>query len=171
MADAERAPRALTLGRLLAQVSRLVGGRLRVKMEGIGIHHAQALVLFELWQDDGMAQNVLAQALGITPATATNTLQRMERDGWVERRRDATDQRVVRVHLTRKAATLRDEVRTSLRELDDEVASALSEGERTVLRELLLKVRRHLASQGGIVARPPEEAAEGRGREGPEAMP
>jgi DNA-binding MarR family transcriptional regulator len=150
MADPQQDPRRLNLGHLLAQVSRLVGSRMRAKMEGLGLHRAQALILFQLWHDDGMAQNVLARSLHITPATATNTLQRMERDGWIERRRDGTDQRIVRVNLTAKARALQEEVQTSLRELDEEMTLALSDEERRILRESLLKVRRHLAEDVGV---------------------
>lgn len=168
MTDPRQDPRRLSLGHLLAQVSRLVGGKMRAKMEGLGLHRAQALFLFQLWHDDGLAQNVLARALQITPATATNTLQRMERKGWIERRRDGTDQRIVRVHLTAKARALQDEVRTSLQELDEEMTAALSDEERRVLRESLLKVRRHLADEKydgpGGSSRGAKERREGRGK-------
>ena len=137
----------LTLGHLLAKVSRFVGGRMRMKLDGIGLRHAQGMILFHLWRQDGIAQNVLAQALHITPPTATNTLQRMERDGWIERRRDATDQRVVRVYLTAKASALREEVRASFRDLDQELTSMLTEKECGILMGSLLKVR-HLLSEG-----------------------
>jgi DNA-binding MarR family transcriptional regulator len=103
------------------------------------------MILFHLWHKDGMAQNVLAQALHITPPTATNTLQRMERDGWIERRRDATDQRIVRVYLTDKARALRAEARTTFRELDRELTSVLTDSERGILMTSLLKVQRHLS--------------------------
>ena len=77
-----------SLGHLLASVSRLVGGRMRMRLEEIGLPHAQGMILFFLWRKDGTAQNVIARSLHITPPTATSTLQRMERDGWVQRRRD-----------------------------------------------------------------------------------
>jgi MarR family transcriptional regulator, organic hydroperoxide resistance regulator len=141
MPPSPQAPPKLSLGHLLANVSRLVGSRMRMMLEDIGLHHAQAMVLFHLWHEDGIAQNVLAQALHITPPTATNTLQRMERDGWVQRRRDAVDQRVVRVHLTAKARALRDTARGTFRELDGELTAVLSDEERRVLMTSLVKVR------------------------------
>jgi DNA-binding MarR family transcriptional regulator len=134
-----------TLGHLLANVSRLVGSRMRIKLEAIGLHHAQGMILFHLWRKDGIAQNVLAQALHITPPTATSTLQRMERDGWIERRRDADDQRVVRVYLTDKARTLRTEARVSLQEIDRELTSVLTDEERKRLIASLTKVHHHLS--------------------------
>lgn len=147
MPDPAQDLHAMTLGHLLAQVSRLVGGRMRAAMEGLGLHRAQALVLFQLWQEDGVAQGALARALHITPATATNTLRRMERAGWIERRRDPADQRIVRVHQTPRAGALREEVRASLRRLDDDVTAVLSAAERRTFRDLLLKVHRHLAPE------------------------
>jgi DNA-binding MarR family transcriptional regulator len=139
----------MTLGHLLASVSRLVGSRMRRMLAEFGLNHAQAMVLFHLWRADGIAQNVLAQALHITPPTATSTLQRMERDGWVQRRRDEADQRVVLVHLTFKARALREEARGSFRELDRELTAALSDDERRVLMASLVKVRHHLLPAAG----------------------
>jgi len=133
-----------TLGQLLAQVCRLAGKRRRLRLERIGLHHAQGMVLFHLWKEDGISQGALAEALQITPATACNTLQRMERGDWIERRRDQEDQRIVRVYLTEKARDLHEDARTSLREFDREMGSALSEAEQATLRQSLLKVRHYL---------------------------
>ena len=145
MIDSKHGPKKLTLGHLLAKVSRLVGGRMRMKLEGIGLRHAQGMILYQLWHRDGIAQNVLAQALHITPATATNTLQRMEHNGWIERRRDAKDQRIVLVYLTEKAKALRVEARASFRELDRELDAMLTDDERKSLMALLSKIHGHLS--------------------------
>ncbi|HSH69261.1 MAG TPA: MarR family transcriptional regulator [Deferrisomatales bacterium] len=147
MTDPQPDSRGPTLAHLLAQVSRLVGGRMRARMEGLGLRRAQALALFQLWHEDGMAQNVLARALHISPATATSTLQGMERDGWIARGRDPVDQRIVRVHLTPKARTLQAEVQGSLEALDEELTAGLSGEEQRLLRESLLKVRSRLAPE------------------------
>jgi len=141
-------PRKLTLGQLLSQVCRLTGDRLRVKMEGIGLHKGQGFILFHLWHHDGIAQNVIAHALHVSPATVTSMLQRMERDGWITRARDPEDQRVVRVHLTEKAKALHEEVRASFRNLEKEVTSVLTKDERKALQELLVKLHEHLAPEG-----------------------
>ena len=145
MKNSQQNPQKMALGHLLANVSRLVGGRMRMRLQEFGLYHAQGMILFHLWREDGMAQNVLAQALHITPPTATNTLQRMERDGWIQRRRDASDQRFVRVYLTERARALREEARTSFQELDRELTAVLSENERLILTAALLKVHQHLA--------------------------
>ncbi|MDD5263917.1 MAG: MarR family transcriptional regulator [Candidatus Bipolaricaulis sp.] len=143
-----RKPEEMTLGQLLTEVARLTGDRLRIQMKQIGLHRAQAFALFCLWHHDGLAQNELARRIHVTPAAVTPMLQRMERDGWVERRTDPDDQRISRVYMTEKAGALRRQATTIFRELDAEVAGALSTDEQAVLRELLMKVhaefRRHM---------------------------
>jgi len=155
MTKREHDPQKLTLGQLLSQVCRLTGDRLRVKMEEIGLHKGQGFILFHLWRHDGIPQNVIAQARHVSPATMTNTLQRMERDGWITRERDAEDQRIVRVHLTEKAKALHEEVRASFRDLEKEVTSVLTKDERKALQELLVKLHEHLAPEGDPHRHPP----------------
>jgi DNA-binding MarR family transcriptional regulator len=145
MVDPKHDTGKLTLGHLLGKVSRLVGSRMRMKLEGIGLRHAQGMILYHLWHRDGIAQNVLARALHITPPTATNTLQRMERNGWIERRRDTKDQRIVMVFLTEKAKALRSEARASFQELDRELNSMLTDDEYKTLMSLLLRIHGHLS--------------------------
>lgn len=144
-----RQPEEMTLGQLLTEVARLTGDRLRIQMKQIGLHRAQAFALFCLWHRDGLAQNELARRVHVTPAAVTPMLQRMERDGWVERRTDPDDQRISRVYMTDKAQALRRQASSVFRDLDAEVAGALSADERDALRELLMKVhaefRRHMA--------------------------
>ena len=161
MVDAQEDPRKLTLGHLLGQVCRLVGRRRRLMLENIGLHHAQGMILFQLWQEDGLSQSLLAQALHIRPPTATSTLRRMERDGWIERRRGESDRRVVRVYLTAKARKLRREARASFRELDSEMTSLLTAQEQETLTAVLRKVHRHLSGAAipGSDRSCPEQAA------------
>jgi len=137
------------LGLLLARVSRLVGREWRMKLEGIGLYHAQGMILFTLWREDGIAQNGLAQALHIAPPTVSSTLKRMERDGWIERHRDGEDQRIVRVYLTEKSKQLHEEAHGSFEDMHQELTALLTEEERKVLSQSLLKVYHYLFEKTG----------------------
>ena len=133
-----------TVGLLLSRVCRLARSRLRVKMEAIGLHRGQGFVLSYLWHNDGIPSAEIARALRISPATVTNMVKRMERGGWIERRPDPNDQRVVRIHLTDKALSLKEEVRGSFRELEEEITDVLTEEEEETLRAVLAKVHSRL---------------------------
>ncbi|MGD9950030.1 MAG: MarR family winged helix-turn-helix transcriptional regulator [Desulfobulbus sp.] len=116
-------------------------------LENIGLYHAQGMILFRLWREDGLSQARLAEALHIAPPTVSNTLKRMERDEWIQRQRDENDQRIVRVYLTEKAKQLRAEAHASFTAMDQEFATILSEEEREILRRSLLKVYHYLAEK------------------------
>ncbi|RLE33434.1 MarR family transcriptional regulator [Candidatus Acetothermia bacterium] len=145
MGDADRP----TVGHLLSRICRLTRGRLRVKMEAIGLHRGQGLVLSYLWHNDGIPSADIARALRISPATVTNMIKRMERGGWIERRPDPEDQRVLRVHLTDKARSLKEEVRASFRELEEEITGVLTEEEEEALLSILAKVHSRLLDVSG----------------------
>lgn len=53
--------------------------------------------------DGPRAAGALAQASGLTPAAATSMIDRLERRGFVERRRDSEDRRKVYVAMTKPA--------------------------------------------------------------------
>lgn len=135
----------MTLSQLLAQVSRISGQRLRVHMEEIGLHRGQGLALLHLWRKDGMSQRDLARSMHISPASVTNMLQRMERDGWIDRKRDEADQRVVRVHLTAKANDTRKQARRVFQGMEDVLNSIYTDEEQATLRQLLTRLYEHLA--------------------------
>src|SRR5947209_16812086 len=58
-----------------------------------GITHAQCQVLFWLAHDGDLAQAELAERMRVEPPTLAGILDRMERDGWVERRPAPGDRR------------------------------------------------------------------------------
>ncbi|MCK4355819.1 MarR family transcriptional regulator [Candidatus Bipolaricaulota bacterium] len=135
----------MRIGQLLLQVCRLTGDRLRVKMEEIGVHRAQGLVLLQLCHRDGISQRQIIQARHVSPATMTNMLQRMERDGWITRERDSNDQRMVRVYLTEKAKSLRKEAQQTFRGMEEELASVYTDEEKEMFCRLLMKLHERFA--------------------------
>jgi len=140
-------PEEMTTGQLLMQVCRLSADRLRVKMEKIGLHRGQGFVLLHLLHRDGIAQQEIALAKHVSPATVTNMLKRMERDGWITRRRDEHDERIVRVYVTEKAQALHTEAQASFSELDTEVTEVLTDAERETFQDLLRKVHARLVER------------------------
>jgi len=135
----------MTVGQLLAQVCRMTGHHLKTHMEKIGLHRGQGFALIQLWHHDGVPQRELSQAMHISPASVTNMLQRMERDGWITRERDQEDQRLVRVYLTDKAKAMRKEARTVFCRMEEELSSIYSNEEKATLHRLLMRLHDRFA--------------------------
>ena len=68
---------------------------------GIGfVRPAYLGSLMSLWREDGLKVIDLGRRAGLEPSTMTGLLDRMERDGLVERRPDPADRRVLKIFLT-----------------------------------------------------------------------
>ncbi len=105
-------------GRLLSTAARLVEHAWDAHLARWGLNHASFAVLWML--DRGpLAQRTLAVAASVQDQTMSRMLERLERLGYVERRRSAQDRRQVLVSLTAEG----DRVRALAQ--DDELAESL----------------------------------------------
>src|SRR5918995_7450720 len=80
-----------SLGYLVNALARAFTRALADRIRPHGVTPAQWAVLLVLWAEDGPTQTVLSRRVAIETPTMVRTLDRMERDGLVERRRDPRD--------------------------------------------------------------------------------
>jgi DNA-binding MarR family transcriptional regulator len=73
----------------------------------------------------------------VSPGATTQRVQRLEREGYVERVRDEHDRRTVHVHLTPGGSAKLDEVFAAVMAADEEVLAALSSRDRKALERIL----------------------------------
>jgi DNA-binding MarR family transcriptional regulator len=132
---------------MLAQVCHLHRQRAEVLLKQLGLHVGQEMFLCELWSNEGITQTELAERLLLQPATVTNTLQRLEREGFVERRSDVEDQRISRVYVTDKGRKVEAPVYEKWNQLEQESFRGFSVEEQVLLRRLLLQVYQNLAGR------------------------
>lgn len=130
---------------LLGQVCRLEYARSHELLEELGLYRGQHRILRALWQQDGLTQTELSEQSHVRPATMSTTIQRMEAAGLVERRRDAEDQRISRVYLTRKGRVLQEDVEQVWSRMEEELFVDFTPEERMLLRRLFLQMRENLA--------------------------
>lgn len=134
---------------LLAQVCRLHYARAHVLLEEIGLYRGQPPLLHKLREEEGLTHTELATLLRVTPATLTKMIKRMEKAGFVQRRPDASDQRVSRVYLTEAGRAIQAEMRAVLQRLAEETFAGFTLEERVLMRRLLLQVRENLQRATG----------------------
>jgi len=133
-----------TLDFLLAQVCRLHHARIHQLLEALGLYRGQPRVLHILWDQDGLTHKELADIMGITPATITKMIQRMEKAGFVQRQPDPADQRISRVLLTDTGRAVQTQVEATWQQMEQEIFAGLSDDERVDLRRYLQKIRKNL---------------------------
>jgi DNA-binding MarR family transcriptional regulator len=132
------------VGLLLAGICRAHRNLVASALDQIRVHVGQDHVLHRLAAEEGVTQSQLAEALSLNASTVTKTLLRLERDGVVERRADARDARVSRVHLTPRGRALVGPVADIWVHAEQRLVKDLSEVERALLRRLLMQVLANL---------------------------
>ena len=85
---------------LVSVAVRLLGAFIGGTMQGTGISPAGIGVMRLLAARDGLKSSEVAARGWWTPGTVTSVVDTLVRDGYVERRREPADRRVVRLYLT-----------------------------------------------------------------------
>ncbi|MGP4028909.1 MarR family winged helix-turn-helix transcriptional regulator [Actinomadura sp. 3N407] len=129
-----------SVGWLFAAAAQKSGQVLAKVIEHDGLSPSGFLMLRALMGRDGQRPGDLATVLLVSPATATSVANTLERNGYIERRRDDLDRRAVRLSITptgRDVATATAErVDLCLRDLYDVVGKA----DEPVVRRYLLSI-------------------------------
>jgi MarR family transcriptional regulator for hemolysin len=134
------------LGFVVHDVARMMRWEFDRRASSMKLTRSQWSVLAHLLRSDGIQQKELAEQMDITAITLTGLLDRMEREGWVERRADPGDRRAKRIYLTEKVAPVTKELRSLAREIRKTALQGLSEAEQQQLMSLLVRVRSNLSS-------------------------
>ena len=97
----------------LYAANRAVTGRYRALLDDLGLTYPQYLVMLVLWEAAQQAQVMIVSSLGqrlrLDSGTLTPLLKRLEGRGLVQRRRAATDERVVELRLTAAGQAMRQQ--------------------------------------------------------------
>lgn len=93
---------------------------------GTGLHWGLRRILQYLWLEDGLSQSELARAARFSEASISNMLKHLVNGGWVERRTDTYDYRIMRVFLTQKGIDMRSAVEMELSLIDQDLKATLS---------------------------------------------
>ena len=78
-------------------------------LDGLGITYPQFLVLGVLWEEDDRTIGAIAARLSLESSTITPLVKRLETAGLVQRTRDGRDERLVRVTLSDRGRTMRQD--------------------------------------------------------------
>lgn len=121
----------------LARVSRRMGRIYREKLEAFGLTQQQFFLLIALYEQDGISITALAEKVALEKPTLTGLLDRMERDGLVERTTVAGDRRAFRIMLSARAEALRHELTAIYEQTNSWFLSRLTEEERVLLEHAI----------------------------------
>ena len=136
--------RLRTLGFLIKDVSRLSTKHFERHATELGLTLAQCKVLVMLSRNEGVTQAKLAECSDTDPMTLVRIIDRMEGDGWIERRPDPNDRRAYQLHLKPGAAPVVEKILLLGDKARSESLAGFSNEERTQLVVLLERLHANL---------------------------
>jgi DNA-binding MarR family transcriptional regulator len=120
-----------------------------------GITLTQAKVLVFLSRNEGTTQTRLAELADMDPMTLVRVLDRMEKDGWIERRPDPSDRRAYRLYVKPASDPVLAEINRIGDKARGEALTGVSAEEREQLVTLLGRIQTNLEA---LVAGPNNDA-------------
>jgi MarR family transcriptional regulator, transcriptional regulator for hemolysin len=138
--------RPSNLGFLLKDVSRRYVLRFEQRAREISLTLPQCGVLIRLESNEGVSQARLAELADVEPMTMVRIIDRMERDGLLERRPDPDDRRARRVYLAGKAKPLLEQIWRLVGLTQAEAFAGVGRQEREVFVDVLTRIHDNLCA-------------------------
>ena len=122
-----------------------IEGAMGEALVGCGITFRQCQMLGMLAAHGSLTQAEVADQMGVEPSSVARLVDRMTRDGWIERRPDPADRRKNRLVATEKAEPVWETVREKALVMRVKALKGFQEDEVDDLKRLLRRLRDNLA--------------------------
>ena len=129
---------------LLLKVSKAHYHLIRKKLNKIGLHKGQPRLLHLLWKREGRTQRELCDNLHLKAATVAKTVKRMEKSGFIIKKKDAEDRRLTRIYLTEAGHEIKTRVDEIEKEIEEQILDGFNDEERILLRRFFVQIRNNL---------------------------
>jgi MarR family transcriptional regulator, organic hydroperoxide resistance regulator len=129
-----------SLDRISSQMRRQYSESLRE----LNLYVGQDNLLYRLWLGDGITQMQLSEHLKCEPPTVTNMVKSLEQNGFIYRKRDEQDARVMRIYLTDKGKELEVPVEIKWKAQQEKLLHSISMEERMILGRLMKMMEKNL---------------------------
>ena len=117
--------------------SRKIVGRYTPYLTPLGLTYTQYVVLMALWEHESLNVGQLGSILHLDAGTLTPLLKRLEKAGYVTRKRSSEDERVTVISITKEGNALKEACKDIPLKMASEGGSSLTEKEAGELYRLL----------------------------------
>jgi MarR family transcriptional regulator, transcriptional regulator for hemolysin len=116
--------------------------RLDQRLRPLGLSQGKWTTLVHLARGaDKLTQKEIATRIGIEEPTLAGILDRLQQDGWIERKSSPADRRCKTVHLRRRTARVINRIFDTAQELRHELLAGIPQRELDTCARVLSKIR------------------------------
>lgn len=128
------------LGKTVRKVTRAY----REEITSYGLTHGQFFLIVALMEEDGLLPSELAKKTAQDRPTITGLLDRLEKDGWIERKPDSRDRRSLRIYLASRAQECKEPIMNLFEETNQLFLNRFSQEEWNQLQSFLLRLEQQI---------------------------
>lgn len=129
-------------------LSRMIRIKFNEVLKEEGLFSGQHHIIMLLFHNDGQTVGEIAKHLGIAPATASVSIKRMEKSGFIQRKADDKDARTVKIFLTDKGGAVMEHICEKMNAQEKRITACLDEKEVSQLSDILDKIIENIIEQG-----------------------
>ena len=140
-----KSDRSATMSRLQS-AARLSRTALAARLLDHGFYAGQDQIMLALSHDDGQTPGQLAIRLGVRPPTITKTINRLQAQGFLDKKASNHDARQAHIFLTDPGRETIKAIEKSVRKTEKQALKGLDKKEQKTLAKLLQRVEANLSS-------------------------
>ena len=147
-------PDTQKIGLVLVDTARAWRTKLDQRLRPLGLSQGKWTTLVHLaWGGDKLTQRDLAGRIGIEEATLAGLLDRLQADGWIERKPSEQDRRCKMVHLQPRSKKVLSKIFEAAQELRQELIGGIPAAELVTCMNVLARIRERAdaVSQEGVI--------------------
>jgi len=142
--DKKHAPPADMVGPRIMHLSKMLRRIFNESLAEQGLFSGQQDILFALIEKEGITLGELAKELGVSCATASVSVKRMEKAGFVIKKEDRDNARIIRLYPTEKAKSAPEKTKEKMDSMEAVIKQGMTDEEQKQLICLLEKAIQNL---------------------------
>ncbi|MEO3384718.1 MarR family transcriptional regulator [Mesorhizobium sp. CAU 1741] len=149
--------KATTMSRL-GSAARLSRTALAARLLAHGFYAGQDQIMIALDRLDGQTPGQLAAKLGVRPPTVTKTINRLQSQGYVDKRASETDARQANIFLTDDGRAAIKAIEKAVKKTEKQALKGLDKKDQKALAKLLSRIEGNLSLNGSPIAEDEDES-------------
>ena len=141
-----KADKTATMSRLHS-AARLARTALAARLLAHGFYAGQDQIMLSLSHEDGQTPGQLASKLGVRPPTITKTINRLQTQGFLDKRASETDARQAHIFLTDTGRDIIHAIEKSVKKTEKQALKGLDKKDQKALFKLLARIEANLSNE------------------------
>jgi len=129
---------------LVLPAARIASREIAAALAPLRLAPAQYAILDMIGRHGDMRPAMIARRLDLETSTTTNTLQRTERDGFIDRQTEPNNSRMVLISLSEKGKTVLVDARVAVQEVEARALAGTAPEDMETAREFLARLMANL---------------------------